>query len=100
MESISELTTDIWRYRKKPFFSLISTLTLCDLWDIFYGYWEDWHILERRPCPMLEKNCNTWSWTGRLVHILNFHIYIDEITKTLKPTKEELIDSKLSFHHC
>lgn len=43
MESISEFTTDIWLYGKKTFFSLISTLTLSDLWDLFYEAWEDWH---------------------------------------------------------
>lgn len=78
-------------YRKKTFSSLISMLTLSDLGDFFYEAWADWHTLERCPRPMLEKNCNTSSWTGRLVHVLNFHTYIDEITKTLKPAKEELL---------
>lgn len=80
MESMSEFI-DTWMYRNKTFFSLISMLPLSDLWELFYEAWEDRHILECCPCPVLEEIYSTCCWTGRLVHGLCFHIYIGKITE-------------------
>lgn len=91
-ESISEFV-DIWMYRKKTFFSLISMLPLADLWDVFWEAWEDQRTLECCPCPMLEEIYNAGSWTGRLVHGLSFHIYVGKITED----SWRRSDSTLSF---